>query len=94
MRKTKADITEENTELKLEILKAHEAITELRAYLQSPKFHQDPTVQTADVLRRLEEVRLNPDEATAKWSAKYEQWENKELFLRNHPSPESFTLNH
>ena len=60
MRKTKADLTKENNELKHDILEAHETITELRAYLQSPKFHQDPTVQTADVLRRLEEVRLSP----------------------------------
>lgn len=70
MRKTKADLTKENTELKIEIIEAHEAITELRAYLLSPKFHQDPTVQTADVLRRLEEVRLNPDEAVAEWADK------------------------
>ena len=94
MRKTKADLTKENTDLKLEIIKAQEAITELRAYLQSPKFHQDPTVQTADVLRRLEEVRLNPDEAVAEWADKYERWENKELFLRKFPSPESLNLNH
>tara|TARA_R100001126_G_C4725665_1_gene101381 strand:+ start:134 stop:343 length:210 start_codon:yes stop_codon:yes gene_type:complete len=60
MRKTKADLAKENNELKHDILEAHEAITELRAYLQSSKFHQDPTVQTADVLRRLEEVRLSP----------------------------------
>lgn len=32
------------------------AALELRQYLQSSKFHQDPTVQTADVLRRLQHV--------------------------------------
>ena len=57
---TKAEITQENTELKLEIAKAHEALTELKAYLQSAKFHRDTTVQTTDVLRRLDEVRLMP----------------------------------
>jgi hypothetical protein len=66
---TKAELAQENTELKLEINKAHLALTELRAYLQSPKFYEDPTVQTADVLRRLDEVGLTYDENIAKWSA-------------------------
>jgi protein involved in polysaccharide export with SLBB domain len=66
---TKAELAQENTELKLEINKAHLALTELRAYLQSSKFYEDPTVQTADVLRRLDEVRLTYDETIAKWSA-------------------------
>jgi len=66
---TKAELAQENTELKLEINKAHLALTELRAYLQSPKFYEDPTVQTSDVLRRLDEVRLTYDENIAKWSA-------------------------
>lgn len=57
---TKSELTEENVELKLEIAKAHEALTELKAYLQSPKFHRDTTVQTSDILRRLDEVRLTP----------------------------------
>jgi protein involved in polysaccharide export with SLBB domain len=66
---TKAELAHQNTELKLEINKAHLALTELRAYLQSSKFYEDPTVQTADVLRRLDEVRLTYDETIAKWSA-------------------------
>lgn len=60
MTTTKAELAQENTELKLEINKAHLALTELRAYLQSSKFYEDPTVQTSDILRRLDEVRLMP----------------------------------
>lgn len=36
----------------------------LEKYLLSPKFHQDPTVQTGDILLRLNELAqglLNPD---------------------------------
>jgi hypothetical protein len=36
--------------------KAMEEVTDLRAYLQSPKFHDDPTVQVADVLHRLQYI--------------------------------------
>ena len=60
MTTTKAELAQENTELKLEIATAHEALTELKAYLQSSKFHRDTTVQTSDILRRLDEVRLTP----------------------------------
>ncbi len=90
---TKSELTEENVELKLEINKAHLALTELRAYLQSPKFYEDPTVQTTDVLRRLDEVRLTYDENIAKWSAMAEEFENKELFSRWFPNPESLSTN-
>jgi hypothetical protein len=58
---TKSEMELENNELKLEIAKAHEALTELKAYLQSPKFYRDTTVQTSDILRRLDEVRLTPE---------------------------------
>ena len=34
-----------------------EKMLELIVYLQSPKFYDDPTVQVADVLRRLEPMR-------------------------------------
>ena len=34
-----------------------EKMQELVIYLQSPKFYDDPTVQVADVLRRLEPMR-------------------------------------
>ena len=61
MTTTKAELAQENTELKLEIAKAHEALTELKAYLQSPKFYRDTTVQTSDILRRLDEVKLTPE---------------------------------
>lgn len=64
---TKAELAQENTDLKIEIHKAHQALTELRAYLLSPKFHRDTTVQTADVLRRLDEVKLPYDEQVARW---------------------------
>lgn len=82
---TKAELNQENTELKLGILKAHEALQELRVYLQSPKFYKDPTVQASDVLRRLNEVKLTPDDQVAKWSAIAEQWDDKKLFRRLHP---------
>ena len=45
-------------ELKLEMNKAVETMDEFREYLLSPKFDQDPTVQTSDVLRRLNEIKL------------------------------------
>jgi len=93
MTTTKAELAQENTELKLEINKAHLALTELRAYLQSPKFHRDTTVQTSDILRRLDEVRLTYDETIAKWSAMAEEFENKELFSRWFPNPESLSTN-
>jgi len=81
MTTTKAKLALENTELKLEVLKAHEALQELRVYLQSPKFYEDPTVQTADVLRRLNEVKLTPDDQVARWSAVAEQWDNAPVWL-------------
>jgi hypothetical protein len=91
---TKAELADENIELKLEIAKAHEALTELKAYLQSSKFHRDTTVQTADVLHRLEEVRLTPIcDQVARWSAMAEEFENKELFSRWFPNPESLSTN-
>lgn len=37
---------------------------DLEKYLLSPKFHQDPTVQTGDILLRLNELAqglINPD---------------------------------
>jgi hypothetical protein len=36
------------------IREAHETYVELATYLSSSKFHEDPTVQVADVLRRLD----------------------------------------
>lgn len=38
-------------------------IARLRAYLTSSKFHEDPTVQAADVLLRLEEIGIEATEA-------------------------------
>ena len=57
---TKATLAQENTELKLEILEARRSLTELRAYLQSSKFYEDTTVQTSDILRRLDEIAHPP----------------------------------
>lgn len=36
---------------------AYEGLIEVYAYLGSEKFHNDPTVQVADVMRRLDSVR-------------------------------------
>lgn len=45
------------------------ALDELTAYLLSPKFHTDPTVQVQDVLNRLDAVKsalLGADSATVR----------------------------
>jgi len=55
---TKSEMTYQILELKLENLRANDALNELRTYLLSDKFHDDPTVRVADVIRRLDEVRL------------------------------------
>ena len=44
----------ESVEKELDSLR--EGLRHLKGYLTSSKFHQDTTVQTADVLRRLEEA--------------------------------------
>lgn len=41
------------------VVNIHSEITDLMAYLRSPKFQYDPMVNTADVLMRLEEIRNN-----------------------------------
>ena len=55
---TKNDWMYKVLDLKLEIAKADDDLNDLRAYLLSDKFHDDSTVQTADILRRLERVKL------------------------------------
>jgi predicted component of type VI protein secretion system len=40
-----------------QILDARDSLNNLRAYLQSDKFHTDTTVQVQDVLNRLEPLR-------------------------------------
>ena len=45
-------------ELKAEKAEANEAATELLIYLQSSKFHNDPTVQVQDVINRLMPIRM------------------------------------
>ena len=55
---TKNDWMYKVLELKLEIAQADDDLNDLRDYLLSDKFHADPTVQTADILRRLEGVKL------------------------------------
>ena len=57
---TKNDWMYKVLELKVEIARANQALDDLRSYLLSEKFHQDPTVQVSDVLRRLEGVALPP----------------------------------
>ena len=39
-----------------------DAINELEVYLQSAKFHTDPTVQVQDVLNRIAEARTRANE--------------------------------
>jgi hypothetical protein len=55
---TKNDWMSKVLELKIEIARANDSLDDLKAYLLSEKFHQDPTVQVRDVLRRLEGVAL------------------------------------
>ena len=40
-----------------QVLDARDNLDNLRAYLQSSKFHEDPTIQVQDVLNRLESLR-------------------------------------
>ena len=40
-----------------QVMDARDNLENLRAYLQSEKFHQDTTVQVQDVLNRLESIR-------------------------------------
>lgn len=47
----------ENTELKQNLANAREELISLEVYLTSAKFHQDTTVQTTDVLRRLANLK-------------------------------------
>lgn len=53
--------------LKMNISRAVDDLNDVKAYLLSAKFHKDTTVQVADVLRRLEEVRLRDDERFREW---------------------------
>lgn len=46
-------------ELNLQRAVAWEKVAELKQYLGSSKFHNDTTVQVADVLRRLADVDLS-----------------------------------
>ena len=40
-----------------QVLDARDCLENFRAYLQSSKFHEDPTIQVQDVLNRLECIR-------------------------------------
>ena len=53
---TKAELTAENEELRTRIDAANDGIMILKAYLTSDKFAVDPTVQTRDVLNRMESI--------------------------------------
>ena len=57
---TKKDLEDEVLLLKLQIAKADDAVNDLRTYLLSEKFHNDSRVETHDVLRYLENVKLWP----------------------------------
>lgn len=49
----------ENADLAIEIAAYVSMLAQLRAYLCSQKFHDDPTVQCADVLRRIDSTALD-----------------------------------
>ena len=51
-----SDLQSENTELKLSIQECREVICNFRTHLLSSKFHNDPTIQTKDVLNWLENI--------------------------------------
>lgn len=55
---TKKEQEREILKLKLDLVHASEIVANIREYLLSKKFHNDPTVQTQDVLRRLERVTI------------------------------------
>lgn len=57
---TKKDLEEEVLLLKLQIAAADDAVNDLRTYLLSEKFHNDSKVETRDVLRFIENVKLCP----------------------------------
>jgi hypothetical protein len=40
-----------------QVMDARDCLENFRAYLQSSKFHEDPTIQVQDVLNRLECIR-------------------------------------
>ena len=49
-------LKEDNAKLEDGKVATMEAIRDLKIYLQSSKFHQDPTVQVQDVLTRLDGI--------------------------------------
>jgi hypothetical protein len=49
-------LKDDNAKLQGDKAATIEAINELKGYLQSSKFHQDPTVQVQDVLNRLDVI--------------------------------------
>ena len=51
-----------------EMVGLRSGLTDLKVYLTSAKFHNDPTVQVADVLRRLEEAERFADQLAAEQS--------------------------
>ena len=48
-----------------EMVGLRSGLADLKVYLMSAKFHNDPTVQVADVLRRLEEAERFADQLAA-----------------------------
>ena len=56
MKATKAELQSNLAEAQRHAALAFQNLEDLREYLLSPKFHSNPTVQTADVLRRTEDI--------------------------------------
>jgi hypothetical protein len=59
MKATKAELQSALVEAQRNAALAFQNLEDLKEYLLSPKFHSDPTVQTSDVLRRIEDAKCN-----------------------------------
>ena len=70
----------ENDALKGRLETTSQEITNLAAYLLSDKFWTDTTVQTADVLRRLEDIRSHLNSDLGNWHDQTESRTTHRLF--------------
>lgn len=68
---TRLDLIREKQAIEAREAAWRQGIEDLMAYLLSEKFHTDPTVQVADVLRRLGHVHAQV--CDAEWAAVEEQ---------------------
>ena len=58
-------LQESNTQQAKEIAALKSGLIALEQYMLSPKFRHDPTVQSADVLHRIDEIRQNANDTQA-----------------------------